>query len=75
MTGLQICPVFHDKGMPLGTLSDWGWHTFPNPQGYRYEEVLADHESHGKIFLRTSGGVTIPSLEVSSLHPIRKAAR
>ena len=30
-TGLQtFCDSF-EKTTPLGTLSDWGWHTFPNP--------------------------------------------
>jgi hypothetical protein len=29
ITGLQSFPQYHDKGMPLGTLSQWGWHTSP----------------------------------------------
>jgi hypothetical protein len=31
-TGLQTFPDAFAKTTPLGTLSDWGWHTFPNPQ-------------------------------------------
>ena len=34
--------------MPLGTMSQWGWHSFPNPEGYRLEDVLTDYESHGR---------------------------
>jgi hypothetical protein len=30
-TGLQTFPELFEKTTPLGTLSDWGWHTFPNP--------------------------------------------
>ena len=25
-TGLQTFPQAYSKGMPLGTMSDWGWH-------------------------------------------------
>jgi hypothetical protein len=30
-TGLQTFPEAFEKTTPLGTLSEWGWHTFPNP--------------------------------------------
>jgi hypothetical protein len=30
-TGLQTFPRAFEKTTPLGTLSDWGWHTAPNP--------------------------------------------
>ncbi len=30
-TGLQTFPDAFENTTPLGTLSDWGWHTFPNP--------------------------------------------
>ncbi|MGH7943235.1 MAG: hypothetical protein ACREFR_19420 [Limisphaerales bacterium] len=30
-TGLQTFPEAFDNTTPLGTLSDWGWHTAPNP--------------------------------------------
>ncbi len=33
-TGLQTFPDAFDGTIPLGTLSDWGWHTFPNPDHY-----------------------------------------
>ena len=29
ITGLQTFPVEYSKGMPLGTQSQWGWHSFP----------------------------------------------
>ena len=33
-TGLQTFPEAFEKTTPLGTLADWGWHTFPNPNGW-----------------------------------------
>lgn len=38
ITGVQTFPIDYAHGIPLGTMSDWGWHSFPNPEGY----VLAD---------------------------------
>lgn len=45
-TGLQTFPEYYAKGVPLGTMSDWGWHAFPNQQGFSPEETLADHDFH-----------------------------
>jgi hypothetical protein len=33
-TGLQTFPEAFEQTIPLGTLSDWGWHTNPNPNGW-----------------------------------------
>jgi hypothetical protein len=33
-TGLQTFFDAFTNTTPLGTLSDWGWHTFPNPNGW-----------------------------------------
>ena len=40
VTGLQSFPELYSKGVPLGTMSDWGWHSFPNTENYRREEYL-----------------------------------
>lgn len=34
VTGLQSYPETYAKTLPLGILSTWGWHRFPNPHGY-----------------------------------------
>jgi hypothetical protein len=34
VTGLQTFPEAFGKTTPLGTLSDWGWHTIPNTNGW-----------------------------------------
>src|ERR1700744_5992600 len=33
-TGLQTFPEAFNQTTPLGTLSDWGWHASPNPNGW-----------------------------------------
>ena len=48
VTGAQSFPEYYAKGIPLGTQSQWGWHSFPNPEGYRFEESLRDYPFHGR---------------------------
>lgn len=47
-TGLQSFPDFYAKGVPLGTESEWGWHSFPNPENYLFSETLKDYKLNGK---------------------------
>jgi TAT (twin-arginine translocation) pathway-exported protein len=37
ITGLQSFPEYYEKSMPIGIMSNWGWHSFPNPKGYSLE--------------------------------------
>lgn len=48
VTGLQTFAAEYEAGAPLGTFSQWGWHSFPNQNGYRLEEVLSNYDSHGR---------------------------
>ena len=43
-TGLQSFPQSYSKGVPLGTMSDWGWHSFANPENYQPEESLRNYD-------------------------------
>ncbi|RPI06719.1 MAG: hypothetical protein EHM64_02000 [Ignavibacteriae bacterium] len=45
-TGLQTFPEFYKNGIPLGTQSQWGWHSFPNDSGYTLDEVTKQYPSH-----------------------------
>src|SRR5882757_1382413 len=36
ITGLQSFPDVYKAGVPLGTQSEWGWHSFPNDSGYHF---------------------------------------
>ena len=38
VTGLQSFPEYYAKTMPIGILSDWGWHSFPNPNHYSLDK-------------------------------------
>lgn len=43
-TGLQTFPELYAGGVPLGTQSQWGWHSFGNPEGLRFEETLQGYD-------------------------------
>lgn len=43
-TGLQTFPELYKKGVPLGTQSQWGWHSFGNPDNYKPEEYLKEFD-------------------------------
>lgn len=47
-TGLQTFPQFYRNGIPLGTESQWGWHSFPNPEHYSLDDVTKMYNVHGK---------------------------
>lgn len=50
-TGLQTFPEMYEKGIPLGTQSEWGWHTFPNTRGYEFRESMKEYDYHGRKIL------------------------
>ena len=55
ITGLQSFPEFHEKGMPLGTQSQWGWHSMPNPNGYKLSDAFEEYEVDGRKVPYASG--------------------
>ncbi len=55
-TGLQSFPKHYQSGIPLGTQSVWGWHSFKDTMGYRFEESLRDYAFDGR---KVSYGVQI----------------
>ncbi|HEY4287382.1 MAG TPA: glycoside hydrolase family 2 TIM barrel-domain containing protein [Puia sp.] len=48
VTGLQSFPEAYEKGVPLGTESEWGWHSFVDSAGYRFDEALKSYKIHGR---------------------------
>ncbi len=48
ITGMQTFPQHYLKGVPLGTQSQWGWHSFSNPNDYKFEETLKKYNFRGK---------------------------
>ncbi len=48
LTGLQTFYREYENGVPLGTQSDWGWHTFPNTEHYKFSETLKYYQVQGR---------------------------
>lgn len=48
VTGMQSFPDHYVNGVPLGTQSDWGWHSFPNVDQLKREDALKDYELDGR---------------------------
>lgn len=48
VTGLQSFPLAYQKGVPLGTQSEWGWHSFIDTVGYQREESLKTYHVNGR---------------------------
>ena len=53
ITGLQTFPDVYKNGVPLGTQSQWGWHSFANPDGYKPEDAWREYDfgrEHKEIY-------------------------
>ncbi|WP_319501728.1 hypothetical protein [uncultured Draconibacterium sp.] len=48
ITGLQTFFEEYDNGVPLGTQSNWGWHTTPNSETHEWSETLKYFEVQGR---------------------------
>lgn len=48
VTGLQSFPAYYKGGVPLGTQSEWGWHSWPNKENYRFDETLRTYDLEGR---------------------------
>ncbi len=44
VTGLQTFPESYKNGVPLGTQSQWGWHSFANPENYKPADALKEYD-------------------------------
>jgi len=47
-TGMQSFPEAYANGVPLGTQSVWGWHSFPNTENLKIEEAQKVYELEGR---------------------------
>lgn len=48
ITGLQSFPDEYKRGIPLGTQSEWGWHSFIDTADYKREEALKQYHLNGR---------------------------
>jgi hypothetical protein len=68
VTGLQTFPDAFAETIPLGTLSNWAWHTAPNPQGWSIDRfTFTEFESHG----RKVGYADIPGERTDEINWLR----
>src|SRR5215203_4008344 len=47
-TGMQSFPDAYANGVPLGTESVWGWHSFPNTENLKIEEAQKVYDLEGR---------------------------
>ena len=48
LTGLQTFYTAYENGVPLGTQSNWGWHTYPNTENFQRSETLKYYDVQGR---------------------------
>jgi hypothetical protein len=48
ITGLQTFTHFYQDCIPLLTESQWGWHSFPNPEHYTLDRTFRKYNTYGR---------------------------
>ncbi len=48
VTGLQSFPDHYRRSIPLAIQTQWGWHSFPNPEGFRLEDTFEVYDTAGR---------------------------
>lgn len=62
VTGLQSFPDYYARTMPIGTLSTWGWHSFPNPDGYSLANYkMTEIKKYDREFVYPSASTSHPT--------------
>ena len=68
VTGLQSFPEYYEKTMPLGILSTWGWHSFPNPNGYSIDKFKMEAiKKYDRQFVFPSSSTSHPGPDAAYL--------
>ena len=74
-TGLQTFPEAFEHTTPLGTLSDRGWHTFPNPNGWSIDTFQFKEfpDLHGRLvpYADVPGNKMTPEIKWLRANPHR----
>ncbi len=54
ITGMQTFTEEYKEGVPLCTMSEWGWHSFPNTDSLLHEETMREfhfpHRTHKEVY-------------------------
>ncbi|MGA1981739.1 MAG: hypothetical protein ABSG84_04635 [Acidobacteriaceae bacterium] len=68
VTGLQSFPEYYAKTMPIGILSDWGWHSFPNPNNYTLDKFqMTSVPKHDRQMVYPSASTSNPPPDAAYL--------
>jgi hypothetical protein len=74
-TGLQTFPEAFEQTIPLGTLSDWSWHSFPNPNGWSIDtfafKEFSDLNGRKVPYADVPGNVQTPEIKWLRANPHR----
>ena len=55
VTGLQTFPGYYKNGIPLGTQSQWGWHSVPSDTRFTLDQTYKYHDTFGRMVPYASG--------------------
>ena len=68
VTGLQSFPEYYEKTMPIGILSTWGWHSFPNPEGFTLDKfTMTTIPKYDRVFVYPTANTTSPPPDAAYL--------
>ncbi len=48
LTGLQSFLSVYEKGIPLTTMAEWGWHRFANTENYKLADTFEPVDTYGR---------------------------
>jgi hypothetical protein len=75
ITGLAGFQSAYSPLVPLMIQAQWAWHSFPNPEGYRYEQSLVPVDVYGKSqkfpWLQDSAALSRPDINWLRQNPHR----
>jgi hypothetical protein len=61
VTGAQSFPEYYEKTMPVGILSNWAWHSFPNPQDFTLDKfAFTSVRKHDREFVYPAASTSHP---------------
>jgi len=68
VTGAQSFPEYYEKTMPVGILSTWGWHSFPNPSGFTLDQFgFTTIKKHDREFVYPASSTSDPPPDAAYL--------
>ena len=76
ITGLQTFEWEYNQGIPLSTMSQWGFHAFPNPQGFtveKYPRTMIETRGKPEPYLYYEEGKSPPAWRGCRQSPLQQS--